>query len=156
MYTIVIDESGDTGVKDVKPDPSRGPSQYFCLCATIFREENRTEIEDVLKALPFGNGVPHASKLNHFEKVHYCKTIAELPIGMVGTISNKLSLLSYQSEAIKTPTHFYNKVMQYLFERIGDALTIFKVIVGQWSSKGCCGCEGVKLITSVLEVLKLL
>ena len=120
MYTIVIDESGDTGVKDVEPDPSRGPSQYFCLCATIFREENRRVIEDVLKSLPFGNGVPHASNLNHFQKVHYCKSISKLPIGMIGVISNKLSLLDYQSDASKTSTHFYNKVMQYLLELIGQ------------------------------------
>ena len=63
----------------------------------------------------------HANKLSHFDKVHCCRTIAGLPIGMVGAISNKLSLLSYLAAAKKTPTHFYNKVMQYLLERIGEA-----------------------------------
>jgi Protein of unknown function (DUF3800) len=122
MYTIVIDESGDTGLNGVEPDPSYGPTQYFCLCATFFRDENRSQIENRLAELPFGNGSPHANKLNHFEKAYYCKVLSDLPIGMLGAISNKLSLLSYLPQASKTPTHFYNKVMQYLLERVGEAM----------------------------------
>jgi hypothetical protein len=122
MYTVVIDESGDCGLNDVQADPSYGPTQYFCLCATFFKDENRNQIEETLARLPFGQGSPHANKLSHFEKVHYCRVISDLPIGMLGTISNKLSLLGYLPQASKTPTHFYNKVMQYLLERIGQAV----------------------------------
>ncbi len=48
MFTIVIDETGDTGLKNVQADPSIGPSQYFCICATFFRDENTTAIESEL------------------------------------------------------------------------------------------------------------
>ena len=44
---------------------------------------------------------------------------------MIGAVSNKLSLLDYLPQASKTSTHFYNKVMQYLFERLGDAFGVF-------------------------------
>lgn len=68
MYTVLIDEAGDTGLQDVKADPSHGPTQYFVLCATIFREDNRAIVESALSQLPFKRGMLHANKLGHFEK----------------------------------------------------------------------------------------
>ena len=122
MYTVLIDEAGDVGLKGVEPDPSFGPTQYFCICATILNEDNRRLIEDALKTLPFAHGVLHANRLNHFEKAFLGRRISSLPLGMIGVVSNKLSLLGYLTEASKTPTHFYNKVMQYLLERVGSSL----------------------------------
>lgn len=46
---------------------------------------------------------------------------------MIGVFSNKLTLLEYLSEAQKTPTHYYNKVAQYLFERLGDTVGKYNV-----------------------------
>jgi hypothetical protein len=71
MYTILIDEAGDTGLQDVKADPSYGPTQYFSLCATIFSEDNRAVLESALTQLPFNRGALHANKLGHFQKVHF-------------------------------------------------------------------------------------
>lgn len=68
--------------------------------------------------------------MSHFEKVNACNKIAQLPIGMVGVISNTLSLLEYLSSAKKIPTHYYNKVMQYQLERIGDAMGAFGIKSG--------------------------
>lgn len=127
MYTIVIDESGDVGLKNVQPDPSVGPTQYFCMCAVFFRESNRELITSRLQAFQDKKGRLHATNLSHFERVHLCKTIATLPIGMLGVISNKLSLLEYLSEAQKTHTHYYNKVSQYLFEQIGQVLGVYEL-----------------------------
>ncbi|WP_170333503.1 DUF3800 domain-containing protein [Ruegeria arenilitoris] len=127
MYTIVIDESGDVGLKNLQADPSSGPTQYFCMCAAIFNEENRDQITDRLSDFRDRKGRIHATNLGHFERVNLCRTIATLPIGMLGVISNKLTLLDYLKEAQKTPTHYYNKVSQYLFERIGQALGEFNI-----------------------------
>ena len=127
MYTVVIDEAGDVGLKDVKPDPSYGPTQYFCVCATIIDEDNRQQIEETLAALPFFHEIVHANRLGHFEKILLARTISKLPVGMFGLISNKLSLLDYLPDASKTPTHFYNKCLQYLLERVGDALGKFGI-----------------------------
>lgn len=122
MYTVVIDESGDTGLENVAADPSRGPSQYFTMCAALYRNENSSIIEEKLNSLPFsGQRSLHAKHLNHYEKVVTCQAIAELPVGLLGVISNKLSLQEYLPEANRTPTHYYNKVMQYLLERVGAA-----------------------------------
>ncbi|MCC6207993.1 MAG: DUF3800 domain-containing protein [Gammaproteobacteria bacterium] len=125
MYTVGVDESGDVGLENVRPDPSCGPTQYFCMAATIFQEENRPEIEMKLKELPFSRNLLHANRLSHFGKVHLCRTIAELPVGIVGVISNKITLLTYLDDAKRTPTHFYNKVTQYLLERIGEVVSSF-------------------------------
>ncbi|MEO9778557.1 MAG: hypothetical protein ABJH45_12135 [Paracoccaceae bacterium] len=38
-----------------------------------------------------------------------------------------LSLLNYLASAKTTPTHYYNKVMQYQLERIGDAMGAFQI-----------------------------
>lgn len=122
MYTVVIDESGDTGLDGVEADPSRGPSQYLTMCAALYRNENSKIIEKKLSELPFqGKKALHAKHLNHFEKVVTCQAISELPVGLLGVISNKLSLKEYLPEANRTPTHYYNKVMQYLLERVGAA-----------------------------------
>ena len=123
MYKIVIDESGDTGLEIVLADPSDGPTQYFTMCAALFSDENHEHITQQLDSLPFqGKKARHAKQLNHFEKVAICQAIAKLPVGLLGVISNKLSLKEYMKEANQTPTHFYNKVMQYLLERIGHTV----------------------------------
>lgn len=127
MFTVVIDESGDVGLEDVLEDPSHGPTQYFCMCATIFREDNRDLISEALEPLKNYKGAVHAAKMGHFEKVQACRVIASLPVGMLGVISNKLSLLEYLPEARKTPTHYYNKVAQYLFEKLGSLLGSLKI-----------------------------
>ncbi|WP_371933246.1 DUF3800 domain-containing protein [Ruegeria discodermiae] len=127
MYTIVIDESGDVGLKNVRPDPSPGPTQYFCMCAAIFNEDNREQISEALSEFRDRKGRIHATSMNHFERIHLSRTIATQPVGMLGVISNKLTLLEYLSEARKTPTHYYNKVSQYLFERIGQVLGSFNI-----------------------------
>lgn len=127
MYTVLIDEVGDVGLKDVKPDPSYGPTQYFCACATIIDEDNRFQIEETLTRLPFFDEILHASRHGHFEKILLARTISKLPVGMFGLISNKLSLLEYLPDASKTPTHFYNKCIQYLLEKVGDALGKFGI-----------------------------
>jgi len=106
MFTILIDEAGDTGLQVVKADPSYGPTQYFSLCATIFRESSRPNLEGALAQFPFNRGALHANKLGHFEKVHFCRVMAALPVGMLGVISNKLTLLGYLPEAQKSPTHY--------------------------------------------------
>jgi len=63
MFTIVIDETGDTGLKNVQADPSIGPSQYFCICATFFRDENTTAIESELQKLINHKGLIRANKM---------------------------------------------------------------------------------------------
>lgn len=127
MYTVLIDESGDTGLQNVAPDPSSGPTQYFCMAAVFFREENREKIEAKLSSLPFLASGKHSKHLSHYEKVYLAKTISELPVGIVGVISNKLSLLDYLPKATSTPTHYYNKVSQYLLERVGTSINEFKI-----------------------------
>ncbi|MCC5962648.1 MAG: DUF3800 domain-containing protein [Rhodobacteraceae bacterium] len=124
MYTVLIDESGDTGLRNVAPDPSFGPTQYFCMSAVFFREENRDKIEGALTKLPFLSSGKHSKNLTHYEKAFLAKSISELPVGMVGVISNKMSLLEYLPQASSTPTHYYNKVTQYLLERVANALLV--------------------------------
>ena len=126
MYTVVIDESGDVGLEGLLPDPSKGPSQYLTMCAALYNNDNCNLICDRLNSLPFQSGQSaHAKHLNHFEKVTTCKTVAELPVALLGVISNKLTLKDYLPEARRTPTHFYNKVMQYLLERVGAAIAAY-------------------------------
>ena len=122
MFTVLIDESGDTGLRNVVPDPSFGPTQYFCMSAVFFREKNREKIEAKLKSLPFVQLGKHSKHLTHYEKVFLAKTISQLPVGIVGVISNKLSLLNYLPQASSTSTHYYNKVTQYLLERVAAGI----------------------------------
>lgn len=127
MYTVLIDEAGDVGLKDVAKDPSFGPTQYFCACATILDESKRNYVEQRLSQLPFSNEILHASRLSHFEKCFFAREVCRLPVACVGVISNKLTLLEYLTAAQKTPTHYYNKVLQYLFEKVGDVLGKFRI-----------------------------
>lgn len=128
MFTVLIDESGDTGLDGVRPEPSWGPTQYFAMCATIFRDSRRDELLQAIEKLPIGMKKYHSKRLHHFEKVYTCREVAKLRIAIVGVISNKLTLGSYLSEARRTNTHFYNKVMQYLLERIGVCLATYRIL----------------------------
>jgi len=109
-------------------DPSRGPSQYFTMCATIFRNENRNEITETFKNFSWNSkGNKHAKALNHFDKVYACQKVSELPVALVGAVSNKLTLEQYLPRARQTPTHYYNKVVHYLLERVGAILSAYEV-----------------------------
>ena len=107
MITILIDESGDPKVDNVKEDPSYGPTQYFTMCAAVFSEENREVIEAVYRDLPWNRErQKQAKNLGHFDKIHACSEISNLPVALLGVASNKLTLGEYLPEAIRTPTHF--------------------------------------------------
>ncbi|WFE75172.1 hypothetical protein [Roseinatronobacter sp. S2] len=94
------------------------------MSVVFFREENREKIETALQGLPFLQSGKHSKNLSHYERIFLARTIAKLPVGMVGVISNKLSLLEYLPQASSTPTHYYNKVSQYLLERVSNALSV--------------------------------
>jgi hypothetical protein len=97
------------------------------MCATIFRESRRAELLRQIDELPLGKKDYHSTHLGHFEKVHVCREVAKLRVAMVGVISNKLTLGEYLKDAKKTPTHFYNKVAQYLLERVGVCLATYGI-----------------------------
>lgn len=120
-YTLFIDESGESGISNVRTETSKGASPYMTLGGAIVRNDSFERLQNSLAKVQkeFGKNSLHCSELNHSQKVHYAKVLAQMPIRLFGVISYKKTLGSYKEQISDNHNSYYNKCAQYLLERVG-------------------------------------
>jgi hypothetical protein len=127
--TVLIDESGDTGVSVLRSEGQRGSSNYFTMGAAVFQPTTLMAARQLLERLQseFRKTKPwrHATDLNHSQKVYFCRELTKLNVRFFGIMSNKNTLGEYAEEIAWEPDKFYNKCAKYLLERVGSYLTHF-------------------------------
>ncbi len=123
-YRVVIDESGEAGIKKIRTDTSPGASPYLTLGAAFYpidQEEKIIRTLDEAKKI-LGKDDLHCSKLDHFSKIRYIRTIKNCKFLSFGTISDKSTLGAYKNSIDEDSRKYYNKCSQYLLEQIGRML----------------------------------
>ncbi len=127
--TIYIDESGDTGISKIRDAGAGGSSPFFCMGATVMRPASQIDAKKLLDGLQKEFNKPkrwkHATDLNHAQKVHFAKRLAEKRIRFYGLISDKSTLKEYRQEINWEPHKFYNKCIAYLLELVAIDLAQF-------------------------------
>lgn len=124
--TVLIDESGDTGISTIRSAGKGGSSDYFTMGAVVLQEATAVKAVGVLGQLEhrFRKKKPwkHATELNHSQKLLLCKEMSKMHARFFGVISYKPTLGEYANEIGWEPDKFYNKCAKYLLEIVGSYL----------------------------------
>ena len=126
MYTILIDESGQTGIRKIRDGNEGGASKHFTLGAVVVKNSNEDSINAKLEELKtlFNKRSLHCSELKHTHKVKFAREVGSFPVTCFGVISNKKTLGNYRQDIQQNNEMFFNKCMQYLLERIGACMEL--------------------------------
>jgi len=125
-YIAYIDESGDPGLRRVKPIDVNGASEWLILSAVVIRAENEQNVPVwVQEICNLFNGHQrygfHFSKLNDAKKRLVCSRMSELELRVFTVASNKKNMRGYRNPfAEKYPVKgwFYWWLTRLLLERV--------------------------------------
>lgn len=128
-FTLVVDESGEAGIRNVRSDSTRGASQYMTLGASLISNRSRKAVEDTLNKISerFGKKSLHCSQLSHNQILHFVSEVTRRKMRLFGVISRKDTLGSYKSDIAGDSSMYYNKCAQYLLERVGWFIKVRKI-----------------------------
>lgn len=119
-YTIFVDESGDSGIGNVRSDNGRGATQYMVIAAAALRDEAVSRAEHILREAQkkIGREWRHVTRLRHQDTVFIARKVSQIDVVLFAVISNKKTI----SESLKEhwgSQEYYNKCVCYLLERVG-------------------------------------
>ena len=125
-YIAYIDESGDDGLRSVKPLKIPGSSEWLILSAVVVRASNESKVADWVKDIRSGfrskqAKALHFADLSHANKFATCRKIAELDLRCFVMASNKKDMQGYTNpDAGKIPSQcwFYCWMTRVLLERV--------------------------------------
>jgi hypothetical protein len=125
-YVAYIDESGDDGLRKVRPFDKNGSSEWFVLSALLFRAENDHVPLNVAKSIvkEFRNHQKpdiHFSDLNPAKKLVACDILGNTSSRAFVVASNKKNMQGYRNkkaENVPSRNWFYCWVTRLLLERL--------------------------------------
>jgi Protein of unknown function (DUF3800) len=127
QYVAYIDESGDPGLKGIKPKTPGGASEWLVLGCLLVRIENDNALLPWVRDLisKFNNHQTsdiHFSDLNPAKKTTACNFLAEKPCRIFVTASNKQNIENYENPNLSDQKkHWYYWWMtRLLMERVTD------------------------------------
>lgn len=125
-YIAYIDESGDPGIKRVKPIDPNGSSEWLVVSAVVVASHREPEIAGWISDLR-GKLNSHQLKDIHFQKLQparkliACNHVAGLPVRCFVVASNKQNMRGYSNpfaEKIPSDNWFYCWLTRLLLERV--------------------------------------
>lgn len=121
-YLFLVDESGDAGIEKIRSKGQGGASPYMTLGGVLIAEADAQFARDAMRkvCLEIRKPTLHCKEMRHFQKLHFAKTVAALPIVTFGLISFKNTLGGYKEAIDGNSSKFYNTCARYLLERLGD------------------------------------
>ena len=125
-YIGYIDESGDTGLKRVKPIDTPGASEWMVLSAVVIRRTHEADVVRWMKDIcrPFRNHQRfgfHFRNLKPAKKLLVCEGIRKLPLRIFVVASNKKNMRGYLNPwaaLIPSNNWFYCWMTRVLLERV--------------------------------------
>jgi hypothetical protein len=128
-YTLFIDESGDAGIGQTRSKENGGASPYMTLGAVLIENSLLEDLRQAINNLHITFNKPelHCKNLRHFQKLHFAKLFAKMPLVSFGTISLKETLGWYKDKIDADSKLYYNKCAQLLLECVGEHLALAKI-----------------------------
>ena len=125
-YLFLVDESGDAGIEKVRAEGRGGASPYMTLGGVLIAREAVDHARDEIRklCLEIGKATLHCKELRHFQKLHFAKSVAAMPVVIFGLISYKKTLGGYKEAIEGNSTKFYNTCARYLLERLGEFMAL--------------------------------
>lgn len=146
-FVAYIDESGDDGLKRVKPIDPNGSSEWFVLGAIVVRASNENAIgrwhKEILADFGYTQRTDlHWRHLTHSRKLVVCDHLSRRPARLFALMSNKKNMRGFVNvRCAKEPYFFYWWCSRLLLERV----TAF---CAKWSDKIYGEQRPVKLVFS--------
>jgi len=126
-FVAYIDESGDTGLEEIKPFSPKGASEWLILSCFLVKEENDTScvgwVKEVLsKFKNVQSPHLHFADLIPAKKLIACELIATKPCRYFVVASNKKNIHGYKNQNFQYPNKawIYWWLSRLLLERVTD------------------------------------
>lgn len=126
-YVAYIDESGDPGLRSVKPINPKGASEWFVLSCFLVRVENDHKSVGWIKEIKSSfynvqNPYLHYTQLSSDQKETACRILAEKQCRFFVAMSNKRNIETYRNHNIRdgNKNWLYWWLMRLLLERVTE------------------------------------
>lgn len=127
-FVAYIDESGDPGLKRVRPIDKVGSTEWMTLSAVLVRRRYDADVKswvaEMLGAMGSANSqVIHFKDLTDAQKLAVCTDLSQRPVRLFVVASNKKNMRAYRNEKAEkagSKQWFYNWLVRLLIERVTD------------------------------------
>lgn len=127
-FIAYIDESGDPGLKNVRPIDEKGSTEWMTVSAVVISREHEDApkkwVADINRSIGETNTqVIHFKDLSPLHRLSVCEQVAALPVRLFVVASNKKNMRRHRNvKAEKVPSKqwFYNWLVRILVERVTD------------------------------------
>ncbi|OWV77273.1 hypothetical protein ATY76_04885 [Rhizobium sp. R339] len=127
-FVAYIDESGDPGLKRVRPIDATGSTEWMTISAVVIRRERDTNlvqwVADINRKIENSNTqIIHFKDLTADQKLTVCSELNVLPVRLFVVASNKKNMRGYKNERAEkagSKQWFYNWLVRLLIERVTD------------------------------------
>lgn len=125
-YVAYIDESGDPGIKTVRPIDPNGSSEWLMVSAVVVAAKREPEISGWISEMMAAMNSRqmrdiHFAKLSPERKLIACQRVASLPVRCFVVASNKQNMRGHRNlraEKISSDNWFYCWLTRLLLERV--------------------------------------
>jgi hypothetical protein len=125
-YVAYIDESGDPGLRVVKPLDPNGSSEWIVVAATVIRAESEPKVGDWVAEMMARIGSRqlldlHFADLNPWKRRICCEVLATKEVRCFVFVSNKQNMKGWKNpfaEKIPSNNWFYCWLTRVLLERV--------------------------------------
>lgn len=124
-FTAYIDESGDTGLRGVKPGVERGASEWLVIGCCVVSAENDAQVLPWVKDIRsrFKNSQTpyiHFADLNDAKRRVACETLGSKPCRLFAVMSNKKNVEGYKNQNLNdgNKAWLYWWLCRLLLERV--------------------------------------
>jgi hypothetical protein len=149
-YVAYVDEAGDPGLKQLRPEHAAGSSEWFVLSAVVVQKAHEFAVRDWVVAIIEAAG-RRQRKYLHFRALHEghkrlaCSMLASKQVRCFAIASHKKSLLDWPHNPslprMRNRDWFYAFLSRYLLERVTH-------FVADHSKRTCGSVRRVKVIFS--------
>ncbi|MGF6156483.1 hypothetical protein M2267_001726 [Ensifer sp. KUDG1] len=125
-FVAYIDESGDPGLKRVRPIDDRGSTEWMTVSAVVVSRSRDSSIKgwvaDINKSVGESNTeIIHFKDLSDGNRLVVAKELAKLPVRLFVVASNKKNMRRHRNERaekVLSKQWFYNWLVRILIERV--------------------------------------
>jgi hypothetical protein len=123
-----VDESGDPGLRRIKPIDAIGSSEWLVVSGVVIDAKREADVRGWLSNAHAALGSKqlkdiHFAKLNDMRRTIMCRQVAALPLRCFVVASNKKNMRNYhnpRAEKVPSDNWFYCWLTRVLLERVTD------------------------------------
>lgn len=135
-FVVYIDESGDPGLRKVKPIDADGSSEWLVVSAVVIRRDNESLVDnwisEIKRSIPNFQGKSiHFQRLSEASKLIACSSMISNPLRIFVVASNKKNMRGHKNPHAELKSldnnWFYCWMIRLLLERVTCYLSAWSI-----------------------------